>query len=276
MEQPWQPTTFRRYIKAVGGSTRPVRILTDAGEAYIKAINNPIGPHALAREWVATNLARWFGLPTFDCAILTVTEDDEIPLYDNVTAAPGPAFATRALPGDKWGEQLSQLKRLDNSEDLGRLVVFDTWVLNEDRYPPSGSKRRPHPDNVFLTGEGARRGRFRLIAMDFSEAFTSTARELSPTLRHLDRIRDARLHGLFPEFKRLLRPDHLAEPVDRLRKLDRPTLWGIVSGLPRQWEVSRDTQTAIVELLEARARFLADTIIDRFYEVCWPDRLPLK
>jgi hypothetical protein len=54
--QLWQPTTFRRYIRAVGGSTAPVRIATDAGDAFIKAINNPVGPHALAREWVATNL----------------------------------------------------------------------------------------------------------------------------------------------------------------------------------------------------------------------------
>ena len=43
---------------------------TDAGKGYLKALGGPEGPHTLACEWVATQLARWFGLSTFDFAIL--------------------------------------------------------------------------------------------------------------------------------------------------------------------------------------------------------------
>lgn len=152
---------------------RTARIVTDAGKAYCKAIGNPEGPHALACEWVGTHLARWLGLPTFDCALLTVDEVDEIPLGDQTWAKPGPAFVSRAESGHAWGGSADELHLIENPEDIAKLVVFDTWTLNCDRHPPKGVVRKPNKDNVFLSGEGARPGRFRLIAMDHTHCFTS-------------------------------------------------------------------------------------------------------
>ncbi len=108
----WQPTTFRRFERALASSTFPAQIVTDTGRAYIKVINNPIGPHALVREWVGTSLARWFGLPTLDFAILELDEMDEIPLHDNRRAQSGPAFITRAVEGHPWGGDAEELKLL--------------------------------------------------------------------------------------------------------------------------------------------------------------------
>src|SRR5881394_3598577 len=96
---PWQPTRFKRFVESFGTSTLPARVVTDAGDACLKAINNPMGPQVLAREWVATQLAQWFGLKTFDFAIMNVDHDDEIPLREDLKAAPGPAFATRWVKG---------------------------------------------------------------------------------------------------------------------------------------------------------------------------------
>jgi hypothetical protein len=55
-------------------------IQTDAGATYLKAINNPEGPHVLACDLFGTQLARRFGLRTFDVTVLEIGDLDEIPL----------------------------------------------------------------------------------------------------------------------------------------------------------------------------------------------------
>ena len=78
---PWQPTEILRFIRNFDTGTEAVLVLTDAGEGYLKARGNVGGEHCLACEWVASHLARWFKLPTFDFALIEVTDLDEIPFY---------------------------------------------------------------------------------------------------------------------------------------------------------------------------------------------------
>ena len=68
--QRWQPQTVLRYVRTVRSSSRTAFVQTDAGGAYLKAVNNPEGPHVLACDWFGTHLARRFGLPTFDVAVV--------------------------------------------------------------------------------------------------------------------------------------------------------------------------------------------------------------
>ena len=65
---PWLPTTILRADVPYNTATETVRVNTDAGTAFLKAMGNRGGPHLLASEFVGTHLARWFGLPTFDFA----------------------------------------------------------------------------------------------------------------------------------------------------------------------------------------------------------------
>lgn len=163
---PWQPTTILRYTETVASSSRTAVVETDAGEAYLKAINNPEGPHVLACDWVGTHLARRFGLPTFDTAILEIDDIDDIPI-DGTFASSGPAFVTRGEVGSTMGGGKG-LKNIENIADLPRLVVFDTWVRNCDRYGPGygrDDKPRINLDNLFLSTEGAPKGRFTLKAI---------------------------------------------------------------------------------------------------------------
>jgi hypothetical protein len=99
---------------------------------------------------VGTHVARWFGLSTPDFAILNLTEADEVVLHSGKKAVPGPAFATRAVTGTPWGGSEAELKTLENQEALTRLVVFDTWVLNRDRYFVDPVLGRERYDNVFF------------------------------------------------------------------------------------------------------------------------------
>jgi hypothetical protein len=190
---PWSPTTFLRFEEAYNTSMGAARIITDAGPAYIKALGNRQGPHPLACEWVATHLAKWFGLPTFEVALLQVDADvDEIPFHRGGRAATGTAFVARAMAGHTWGGSDDELEKLVNPEAVSHLVVFDTWTRNCDRHPPDLTKRRPNYDNVFLEElAGDASGSLRLIAMDHTHCFTC-GRDLNRRLRNIDRVKDQR------------------------------------------------------------------------------------
>jgi hypothetical protein len=123
----WQPTKFLRYIETIGSSSRTAIVRTDAGLAYLKAINNPQSPHVLACDWIGTKLAWRFGLRTFDVAILELEDGDEIPLDQNTKAEIGPALVARGEKGEPLVSP-STLRFVQNINDIPRLIVFDTWV----------------------------------------------------------------------------------------------------------------------------------------------------
>lgn len=238
---------------------KTAQISTDAGPAYIKALGNPEGPHPLACELVATHLARWFGLQTFDFAILRLDESDEIPFPGGGSAKPGPAFVTKAEKGHPWGGEAEELTQLSNREDISRLVIFDTWTLNCDRQPPPDSQRKRNLDNVFLSHEGAGDNNVRLIAMDHSHCFTC-GRDLTERVGEIDRIKDERVFGVFPGFRSCFTRDAIGAGVKRLVQFDEETCQGFVESIPTEWEVSSSVRSALCRLIEGRAAFLADNL----------------
>lgn len=265
--QPWKPTTIRRFVKAINSSACTARVLTDAGPAYLKALGSSEGPHTLACEWVGTNLAKWFGLPTFDFSIIEVAPEDEIPFYKVGAARPGPAFVTRAESGEPWSGKKNQLKRLFNPQDISRLVVFDTWTVNCDRHgpPAPGKMKKPrvNRNNVFLSEE-APAGQFMLKAMDHTHCFTC-GRDLSRQLKIIDAIRDQRVFGLFPEFRLFLDRVQIEQAAKDLRSLDKATVVPFVHGIPREWSVTSEAQNALIDFIVDRAAFVAGTIVDALF-----------
>ena len=246
-------------------------IVTDAGRAYIKAIGNRQGPHGLACELVGTQLARWFGLPVFDFAILKLDDADEIPLPRGCSAQPGPAFVTRAERGHPWGGSTDELSMIVNPDDIARMVVFDTWTENCDRYPPDLIVRRPNYDNVFLSEEKAPAGQLRLIAMDHTHCFTC-GRDLTQPVAHIKRTNDVRIYGLFPGFIPLVqkRRTVVEMAAKRLGQFDLGTCNAIVDSIPNEWEVSSETRKGLCDLICQRARFVADNVVDWLAPKCWP------
>ena len=268
LAQGWQPKTIRRFVRSFPTSTCTVLVETDAGPGYLKALGGPEGPHPLACEWVGTQLAKWFGLSTFDFALIQVTPDDEIPFAKGGKANAGPAFITRAESGETWSGSEKQLGRLANPQDITRLVVFDTWTLNCDRHcrPPEGVDGWPRvrPDNVFLSEE-APAGQMVLKAMDHTCCFTC-GRALTKRLGGIDRIRDERLFGLFPEFRPFRDRAQAKQAARDLRGIGRATVVQMAQTIPKEWEVGEEVQDALVDLILDRAVFVADTIEDRL----WP------
>jgi hypothetical protein len=256
---PWQPQHIKFAADVFTTATETVFVTTDAGNGYLKAMGNRGGPHLLASDWVATQLAEWLGLPTFEYALIEVTDIDEIPLGANKHAAPGPAFITKEMSGNVWGGGEESLKRLINPEDIGKLVVFDTWTRNCDRHPPDITTRKPNRNNVFFSVEGQTGGMNRLIAMDHTHCF-NCGNDLSGRISRIDLVKDERIYGLFPEFVTYMK-DPVLRPaweaaVDKLGTLGRAWVQGIVSRIPAEWSVDSAGREALVEQICQRAAFI--------------------
>jgi hypothetical protein len=240
---------------------------------YLKGIGAPEGPHTLAAELVGTQLAAWFGLSTLDWAIIMLDDIVEIPFVDkdgNETgmAKPGPAFITRAEPGDTWSGDEKQLRRLVNQQDIARLVVFDTWTRNCDRhsFAPSNLPQKPriNRDNVFLSEE-APKGQFALKAIDHTHCFTC-GREWTRKMSGIRMVKDPRVFGLFPEFRPFLARSAVVQAASDLASIDRRTAVGITQTIPNEWEVAPHALDALLDLILGRAAFVAATIEQRL----WP------
>ena len=259
-ETHWLPTRLLEVAGSVDTSTGATEVMTDAGRAYIKPLGNRQGPHVLATDWVGTHLAKWFGLSTFDIAILQLDAEDDFDLPRGAKAKSGPAFASRALPGAPWGKSGLQLDVIVNPEDITRLIVFDTWTLNCDRHHHDLRVRKPNPDNVFLSSEGVDPGKRRLIAMDHGLCFIRSGEDLTARLAHLEKVRDDHVYGLFPEFLGRLRQDTIEESCNRLQGMNDEVATAIVGTVPREWDVSSEVRQAWIELIHRRAHFVADNV----------------
>ena len=258
---PWQPTTFLRYIETIGSSSLTAIVQTDAGRAYLKAINNPQSPHVLACDWIGTKLAQRFGLRTFDVAILELEEGDEIPLDQNTFAEIGPAFIAREEKGEP-SVSPSSLRHVQNLEDISKLIVFDTWVRNCDRYCPADENEpeRINRDNFFLSEEGAKSGKFILKAIDHGHIFTC-GKSLRRNLADIANVKDKRLYGLLPDFSPHVTADQIVQvAVEKLKKVSADFWDDLIDSVPVKWQVSAETKEAISRFLLERARFLADNI----------------
>lgn len=257
----WQPTCITQFVEARKSSTMVVIVKTDASRGFLKAMGNPEGEHALACDWVGTQLAKWFGLPTLEQAIVEFDGIPEITLFNGSLAAKGPALVTRAIKGDNWSGEPRQLAKLVNTDDISRLVVFDTWILNRDRH----SANRQNRDNVFLSAES---NQIELLAIDHTHCFGTSGGELTERVAHIGNCKDSAVYGLFPEFKKFLKMDTVSQAVEQLARIDEATVKRIVADIPGQWHVPEKAKAALVSFLLQRAAYVADTI----YEKLWPQK----
>lgn len=257
----WQPTCITQFVEARQSSTQVVIVETDAGRGFLKAMGNPEGEHALACDWIGTHLAKWFGLSTLDQAIVEVDEFVEIRFLNGNLARLGPALVTRALKGDSWSGEPRQLMNLQNPDDISRLVVFDTWILNGDRH----SANRQNRDNVFLSAET---NPLELLAIDHTYCFGTSGGELTERVAHIGNCRDSGVYGLFPEFKKFLSKDVVSQCVEQLGRMDVATVERIIADIPGQWQVPDNAKTALVNFVLQRAAYVAQTIFERL----WPQK----
>jgi hypothetical protein len=200
-------------------------------------------------------------LPTFEIAILSVTDEDEIEFVSGQRAQSGPAFIAREVIGTTWGGTPEELEKVVNPSDIARLVLFDTWTRNCDRHPPDDN-RKPNLNNVFFSYEETPLGQVRIIAMDHTHCFCC-GRDLDQKLDHIDLVKDERIFGLFPGFKPYVHAhwDVLEAAVAKLPTIDPGWVETLVGGIPPEWQVSQAGRIALVNQVCHRARYVADNIL---------------
>jgi len=253
VSQGWQTGELLNVIKVVRTSTCPIIVHTTHGDAVVKALGNPEGPHALAREWVGTSLAREMGIPTFDFGIQELTYDNAADLMEvtGMTLEAGHAFVSRFETGRPWDGSAGQLASLTNPQDIATLIVFDTWIRNRDRCPPRGSERSPNYGNVWLSGH---RKPWTLKAIDHTHCLDSGA--LRTNLANIHLVKDIAVYGAFEAFVDALDNTSLHGALAALRRITDDRIREIVQAIPDAWEVSPDVRDTLVRFLCGRARFL--------------------
>lgn len=255
----WHPQYIVRPIDSRQSSTNVVIVETDVGQGFLKAIGNPAGTHCLASEFVGTQLAEWLGLQTLDYGLVNVDDKiDNIRFYSGGKAKSGPAFIAKLEPGDVWDGSKKQLRQLVNPEDITRLVVFDTWVMNRDRK----SKVMAVTDNVFLSTTKTVKGKLRMVAIDHTHCFAAEDK----VQLDLDQIKipvDFEVYGLFSEFRDFLDRPTVRETAERLGKLEKAAVEAIVGSIPSEWGVSVSTRKRLVKLIVQRAGQTANEIEGR-------------
>ena len=269
----WQPREILRQTDQRESSTQVVMVRTDLGDAYLKVMGNPQGEHALVREWVGSQLARWFGLLTFEFGTIEVKPEElGIISFLRTDCQPraGPAFISKADRGQPWGGSKRELERIANKEDITKLVILDTWIRNQDRYfqRPLPEKPRINRDNVFLSEE-APEGQFLLRAIDHSDCFTN-GKEILKKHLGIAETRDEAIYGLFPEFRDYLDRAAANQAVARLGQMNRATAEAIVVSIPLEWDVRKSDREALADFIVQHAAHVSRTIMT----LLWPPPQP--
>jgi hypothetical protein len=261
---PWQPARILNAIEARKTSSRVLRVETDQGEGFLKAMGADNGPNVLACELVGTLLARWLKLRTLRFTLIDVPGDLGLRFADGKPVVAGPAFITQAEQGHVWSGDEGEPDELDNPEHIGRLIVFDTWTMNCDRYrPANGVTLRQNKDNVFFSEEGASKGKFMLKAIDQGCCFTCENDLTTPRLQ--SSVNDDRLFGLFPAFRPHTTREAMLQVVAEVEAVAPDEVETMIDRVPHEWQVDASARREWCDWICRRARS-----IRRIIEREWP------
>lgn len=246
-----RPTEIRREIEKFPSSTRPARVDTDVGQGFVKGVGNPQGSDALISELVAAELATWFGLKVPPFSIIWRSQI-EIQMLNHHGSIEPPMFFSLAVDGSPRDGGDTFLSRLRDKSAAARLVIFDTWIRNWDRY----SAEATNSDNLLYAPVPHSR-KYDLVPIDHTHCF---AEFLDDDLACRENVTDERVYGRFPEFAPLISRQHVAPALRKLAGLNRAFVTEIVNAVPQEWHLRREAAGALVELICERATYVVNTI----------------
>ena len=258
----WSPTRIDAQLDAaLSTSTAAVRVRTDVGEAFCKAMGGPEEPpSALACDWIGSRLGQLLGLPVPPVAIC----DSTLPLVlsdKGRQSEVGPVFLSQvAENAETWDGTAEALATVDNPEVIAGGVLLDSWILNQDRYGyRSDGQRRVNLRNVLLQPVGRGRRRRLVWLIDHTHCLTRRdGNSFAARIDTIDHVQDDRIFGLFPAFVPLASAERAQPWIARLRSIADADLDGIISAIPLAWEVSLDQRRSLLHLLARRRDYLCN------------------
>lgn len=252
----WTPKAIKFQKRKLTSNSLAVIVETDAGGGYLKLWHDKNSPHDLVCEWVGTRLAQLVCLPTLEPALIDVPLTAPVELAGSVRFRPGKAFITRACEGEQWSGRRAELHDVVNPHDFGRLVAFDTWVMNCDRYRPNRPGIHSEwsaPRNVFLARDDES-AKVRLTAIDHELCF-KCQKDLSPKYLSSATSCDT-LYGLFPEFGGLARREDALAAVGVIESITRAQIAAVVDEVPQAWLPDNAHRRALVDFVYNRIAVL--------------------
>jgi hypothetical protein len=251
-----RPSRIDYEIETFPSSTRPALVGTDAGIGYIKGISNPAGTCALISELISAELGTWFGLQIPPFSIVDRCDID-IPMQLLGRRIEPPCFYSHkikgAVPFDNTGAMLGKLR---DKDDIVRLVVFDTWIRNNDRFFEGSA----NSDNL-LFSKDPEYDLYLLNPIDHSHCIAEA--DFLDALPDQHCANDERIYGFFPQFVPYVSREAVSNALSQLGTLPRSFVEDCVNQIPPQWGATGQVRTALVNFICNRAAYVVQTIANR-------------
>lgn len=256
----YQPSEIIREIEKFPSSTCPVRVATDVGEGFVKSLGNPMGEAALISELVAGELGRWLGLKVPPFAIVKQCNIEITMAKNGMTIVP-PLFFSYAVDGSPRDGGDTFLSRLRAPEDVSKLVVFDTWIRNLDRF----LNGQANSDNLLYIRSPTGR-KYELVPIDHSNCFIGDDATFPAGAVPEIWVTDPNVYGKFPEFDPYIDARTVKAAVQKLASLTRGTVEEVVNSVPPEWGLGQYAANALVELICERATYVVNTLPARLVD----------
>ncbi|MDZ7602391.1 MAG: HipA family kinase, partial [Hoeflea sp.] len=218
----------------------------------------PLGEAALVSELVCGELAKWFGLTVPPFAIIRVC-DVEITMLRNGRLIQPPLFFSKTVDGIPRDGTDTFLTRLRSPGDVAKLVIFDTWVRNWDRYLDGEANN----DNLLYVRSG--KHKYDIVPIDHSNCLIGADPEFPDAVCE-DWIRDSTVYGKFPEFDEYLTAASVRVAMQKLQTLRRNFVDEVVNSVPLEWGLGSAARTALVELICLRSLYVVNTLSARLVD----------
>lgn len=247
------PSEITREIEHFTSSTSPARVASDAGDGFIKSVGNPMGSAALVSELVAGELGVWFGLQIPPFSIVQKCEIEILMKKNGRPMAP-PLFFSSAVDGTPRDGTDTFLSRLRKPDDVAKLVVFDTWIRNWDRYHNGDS----NSENLLYVK--ASKLKYDIVPIDHSNCFIGAQAEFPVTPSPADWVEDPGVYGKFPEFDDYLTAKTVTHALNLLSTLDRIFVVDVVNSAPIEWGLTAGAKGSLVNFICDRATYVVNTL----------------
>lgn len=218
-----------------------------------------MGAAALVSELVSAELATWLGLKVPPFAIVNTCTIEVLMIKNGRPMVP-PLFFSSAVDGTPRDGSDTFLAKLEDKEDIARLVVFDTWVRNWDRYYGGES----NSENLLFVQSS--RSKYSLVPIDHSNCFIGAAAEFPAAAAPEDWVYDQGVYGKFPEFDTYVTPKALNAALQTLGGLDRQFVNEVVSSVPLEWGLDQAAKGSLIDFIFDRARYVVDTLAARLID----------
>lgn len=240
-----------QYIRPMDhGWTLPHLFKCEDGQTYVvKFLNNRAGSGILANELIAYRLGKCLGLPITPYRIIQITRDlvEMFPVLKSLGIPTGLHLGSLYF---EQGTTLSEEVNLILCKNLyhaAGMIVFDHWINNWDRHN-AGSNLLYLPDQR------------KIQMIDHSDAFFGpdwNTEEFTDDMNKMD-VFWGPIYEMFVPF--IDSPDPFGHYLSLIEKISEKAIIQAVKGLPKQWDISREDVTALIDFLLCRRKLVRNTL----------------